>query len=240
MARTTARDLIEASLRELGVLAEGETASAAGADDALDALNALIDQWAAEKLTIYAVTRTTATLTASQTSFTVGSGGNINIARPVHIERIGFIDTSTTPDTEYPLESLTEDAWANIRLKAQTAEFPQVYYYSPTFPTGTLYPWPIPTNASLQWAVYHWAALSELSGLTTAFSLPPAYERMIVKQLAVDLAPSYEKEPSGTLVRQAQDAMAVVKRANKRLEDLSFDPATLTNRRWGGYSIRLN
>jgi hypothetical protein len=92
----TGLSLVTTALQEIGVLAEGGTASAAGATDALSALNRMLDQMAADRLSIPHLTRTEATITASQASYTVGSGGNINIARPVHIEKVNFQDTSRT------------------------------------------------------------------------------------------------------------------------------------------------
>jgi hypothetical protein len=238
MARTTALDLITAALEDLAVLADGDVPTAGQGSHALDALNALIDQWAAEKLTVPAVTLTTATLTANQASFTVGAGGNINIARPVYLEQVNFIDTATTPDTEFTLPPLlTEQAWAGIVQKALTSTLPQLAYYSPTYPLGTLYPWPIPTQANLLWAIYHWAALAELAAITTVFSLPPAYERMIVKNLAVELAPSYSLDANPVLIRQAGHSMDVVKRANFRMTDMSFPSEALIGH-GGGWDIR--
>lgn len=234
----TCGDLIAAALKDIGVLAAGETSTAEEAEDARLALNRLLDQWAAEKLTIHAVTRTTATLTANQASFTVGPGGNINIVRPVFFEKVKYIDTSTSPTTEHSLgEPLTEEAWAAVPQKALTGTLPSAVYYSPTFPLGTLYPLPIPTSATLQWAVYHWAAVTSFAALTTTVSLPPAYERALVKNLALEILPSYPgRQLDQLLLKQAQDSFTVLKRSNTRLSDLSFDRGALVGG-GGGYSI---
>ena len=53
MATYTAGDQINRALRLLGVLAEGETASAATANDALVALNQMIDSWNTERLSVF-------------------------------------------------------------------------------------------------------------------------------------------------------------------------------------------
>ena len=52
----TARDYITSSLKEIGVLGEQETPTAAQSADGLEALNDLIDQWAAIRLQIYSIT----------------------------------------------------------------------------------------------------------------------------------------------------------------------------------------
>ena len=50
---TTASDQINRALRLLGVLAEGETPSAETSQDALIALNQMIDSWSTERLSVY-------------------------------------------------------------------------------------------------------------------------------------------------------------------------------------------
>ena len=50
---TTAGDIIDGSLRLLGVLAEGETPSAETAQDALAAMNQMIQSWNTERLAVF-------------------------------------------------------------------------------------------------------------------------------------------------------------------------------------------
>lgn len=171
----------------------------------------------------------------------MGSGGNINIVRPVFIEKINFIDTSQDPDYEFPLGApLTEQEYASIALKALTATYPECAYYNPTYPTGTLIPWPIPTSATLQWALYHWTAVPQFAALSTTVSLPPAYEEALVSNLAILLCAPYERKPNPILVTTARESMAALKRANKRMADLSFGADVLGDQAQRGrdaYSI---
>ena len=53
MATYTAGDQINRALRLLGVLAEGETPSASVSQDALTALNQMIDSWNTERLSVF-------------------------------------------------------------------------------------------------------------------------------------------------------------------------------------------
>jgi hypothetical protein len=197
------------------------------AEDAMDLLNGLMDAWAAERLQIYQVTRTTWTITANDGQYTVGSGANVNVARPVFIDHVNFIDTSTSPDTEYQMQPLTEDAWSKIPQKALTSPFPTCWYYSPTYPTGTLELWPVPTSSTLEGALYAPQAVAEFSTLSTSIALPPGYWRMLVKNLAVELAPGYERQVNPMLLRQAMESKETVKRSNIRLMDMSIDAGAL-------------
>jgi len=53
-ANVTAGDQINAALRLIGQLAEGETPSAETSQDALAALNQMIDSWSIERLSVFA------------------------------------------------------------------------------------------------------------------------------------------------------------------------------------------
>lgn len=227
---TAVIDIVTDSLTELGYLAAPEVPSASDGALALRRLNSLIDQWKAERLMIYQVTRTTWTIVASTASYSVGSGGDVNISRPVsatQIRHVHYQDTSPDPDQEYRMAPLSEDQYAMVPQKALTATLPSQWYYSPTYPLGTLYLLPIPTSSTLQGVIYHHSPVPVFSALSDTVTLPPVYERMIVKNLALELAPSFKKQPNPALVAQAAESLAVLKRENFRLEDLEIDVAAL-------------
>ena len=68
----SAGDIINGSLRLLGVLAEGETPSAETSQDALTAMQQMIDSWNTERLTIYATQDQVFTWPAGQITRTLG------------------------------------------------------------------------------------------------------------------------------------------------------------------------
>jgi hypothetical protein len=237
MAVSTVNDVIRGSLQLLGIVAAGEPLSSSDADLGLEFLNGLLGQFEAEQYMLPWRRRTTATLTASQSSFTVGSGGDINIVRPVYFDQINYLDTSLDPDQEFPLVSLSDDAYASLAAKAQTATTPSHYYYNPLFTTarGTLIPYPIPTSSTLQWVLYTQQAIARFAALTDSFSLPPAWERMLRTNLAVELAGPFEKQPPPWIVESARESKAAVRRSNLRVQDMSVD-AQLTPQT-GRYNI---
>lgn len=230
----TTRDLINASLKRIGVLDASETATPSDMADGLQRLNDLIDGWATERLTIYKSTRTTWSLVANQADYTVGPGGDCNIARPVFVDDLNFIDTSQTPALEMNLSALTVDAWANIPQKTLTSTYPTSYYYNPTFPTATVTFWMIPTSSTLQGVIYVPTAVTELT-LNDTISLPPGYRRFLRDNLAVEFAPEFDVQPAPALLMAASESKANIKRANIRFYDLYVDPAVRP--RQGRYNI---
>src|SRR5688500_1268969 len=104
-------------LRLLGVLGEGETASASQLADALDAVNVLLDSWSNDNLLCIAIVREEFTLTAGQSSRTMGPSGNFNTTRPIDIENATIEDQSASPTAEYPLTIIGRDEYAAITQK---------------------------------------------------------------------------------------------------------------------------
>lgn len=230
----TTRDLINASLKRIGVLDSNETATAADMADGLQRLNDLIDGWATERLTIYKSSRTTWPLVANQADYTIGPTGDCAMVRPVFIDDLNFIDTSMDPDLEMNLSALTVDAWSNIPQKALTSTYPTSYYYNPTFPNATVTFWMIPTSSTLLGVIYTPTAVTELS-LNDTISLPPGYRRFLRDNLAVEFSPEFDVQPSQALMMSAIESKANIKRANIRFYDLYVDPAVRP--RQGRYNI---
>ena len=240
----TVSELITAAFRRINVIEANEAPMAQDFADAFARFNDWIDSVCQnERLLIHKITRTTWTISSTEGTianpYTVGSGGDINIARPTFIDHVNFQDTSVSPTIEYPLTPLTDDAWAAIPQKNLTSTLPSAWYYNPTYATsagyGNLYLWMVPTQSNLQGVLYAPQQVTQFSALTDTILLPPGYLRMLRDNLAVELAPEWNQgipiDPG--IVRSAAESMAMVKRANMRVMDLSIDAAALpTSRVW--------
>jgi hypothetical protein len=100
--------------------------------------------------------------------------------------------------------------------------------------------WPIPTSATLTGELYAPQAVAEFSTLDTAVSLPPGYRRMLIKNLALCLCASYEREPRASLRQDAADSLATVKRSNKRLMDMQFEDGALVHGKAKRFYYNIN
>ena len=222
----TVSDLITGALQDLRVLQVGEVVSSNDASFALERLNDWINALATEGLTVYTNTRTIWTLSTA-TSYTIGSGGAVNCARPtgpMDIVDIGFQDTSVSPTIEYNLGPvLTDDAWAGIAQKELTSVYPQAWYYNPTWTAGLglLHPWPIPTSTTLQGVIYAPTPVSEFSAISETIALPPGYRRFLRTGLARELSSAFDAALTQEMQIAAIESKAGVKRANMRLSDMS-------------------
>ncbi len=70
-------DIISRALKDIGALEAGETPAPADAQDALDMLNDMLDQWSNEQMMVYYKTEIIFTLTSGQTQYTIGPGGQV-------------------------------------------------------------------------------------------------------------------------------------------------------------------
>lgn len=207
---STAAGLIRRALKLLGVLAAGESLSAEDQADGLLELNLLLGTWANERLLVHGTRRATYTLTASLSPHVIGAGSTFAATRPVRIDGAGVIRVGETRET--PLDVLTDAQYRAISDKTETAETPQRLWVEWTYPTAKLWLWPVPSTAATL-VLYTWSRLTGFAA-SDRVSLPDGYENALAHALALQWAPMYGVEPSGTLRESASEAIAAIKRTN--------------------------
>lgn len=70
-------DIVSRALKDIGALEAGETPTAEAAQDAFDMLNDMIDQWSNEDMMVFYKNEIVFPVTAGQTQYTIGPGGQI-------------------------------------------------------------------------------------------------------------------------------------------------------------------
>jgi hypothetical protein len=229
----TALDIISSALRLIGVLAAGETAPGYQANIALQTLNQLVDSLSAERLMIWSILRNLYTLTAGVQTYQLGPSTPATFAttldqqRYVRLERAGIIYLGNAlQPLELPMEVLTEVGWAAIPVKAIASTLPQYLYDDKAFPQRNLNFWPFP-DVSTQVALYLWTPLTFFPDLTTQFTFPPAYIKMLRYNLAIDLAAEWPGNPAtaAAIFALAKETKGVVKSFNVEPVDMRCDAA---------------
>src|ERR1019366_5954601 len=195
----TALSIINAAGQEIGALASGEQFSSDDQAWVLQKMQRLIDRYNARLPMIYNVNFALFTLPAGPNPVSIGPGATFDVnQRPVSIPTIGLI-LGGTPGVELPLNCRDQDWWENNRIKGLTSTLPTDFYYSPDWPLGSIYFWPVPT-ASHQVRLQSRLVLGEYTAYSNAFTMPPAYWDLIVCELAITLAPGFRTESSQTLL----------------------------------------
>jgi hypothetical protein len=209
---TTAGDQINGALRLLGVLAEGETPSAATADDALLALNQMIDSWNTERLTVFSTIDQVETWPPGERYRTFGPTGDIVGDRPILVDDSTYFRDPAS-GISYGLKLINQQQYNGIAVKTVTSTYPQVLWVNMTYPNIEMYVYPVPTKV-LEFHIVSVQPLSQPANLATELTFPPGYLRCFRYNLACELAPEFGVEPSPQVQRIAMASKRTLKRIN--------------------------
>ena len=209
---TTAGDLINGSLRLLGVLAEGETPSAETAQDALFAMNQMIQSWNTERLAVFSTQDQVVTWPPSTRSRTLGPTGDIVANRPIAIDDSTYFRDPAT-GISYGLKLINQQQYNGIAVKTVTSTYPQVLWVNMTYPDIEMYVYPVPTKV-LEFHIVSVEELTQPANLATDLAFPPGYLRCFRYNLACELAPEFGTEPSRQVQRIAMTSKRNLKRIN--------------------------
>lgn len=231
----TGRDLVSASLRLIGAIAQGEAPAASEVTDGLAAINRMIDSWSTESLIIYADAKEEFTLVVGQQDYTMGPSGNFNTTRPLRFLQATIKVDSTTPAIEYQLnfKSLTE--WVMIKQKGLSSNIPSDIYVEASYPLATVSLYPVPSVAN-KVVLYTQKQVTSIATPDTVIALPPGYEDALVYNAALRLAPEYGKAPSELVMALAIETKANIKRLNIKSSYLRVDDALITPARFNIYT----
>lgn len=188
----TAQNIINKSLRLLGVLASGETTTADEAQDSLYSLNSIIDSFSANPQYYFCTQAEQFALSPGQNTYTIGNDpdasptANWVTARPIRI--VGAFVRVSNVDT--PLALITEQYWTNIANKAATGT-PTKLLYRPNIPYGQVIVYPTPVALAPQIFIKAERMIQSYASLVSTQYLPPGYQRLLELSLAMELAPEY-------------------------------------------------
>ncbi len=222
MAITTAGDLIRGALGKLLVLGTQDTLASADMDTGLDVLNAMLDSWWLESLAVYAVNQQSFATTAGVSSYTIGPGQTWNTTRPNRV----LSSVASYQGVDYPVNAIDRAQYDRIPYKA-TSGIPIVLFYDREFPTGTVYLYPGPSPSGITIKLNTYQQLQSFANIADPIDLPPGYARMIITNLAVELAPDFGRQASNELLLTARESKAAVKRNNQQDVLAQYDGAIL-------------
>tara|TARA_R110002126_G_scaffold6587_4_gene33834 strand:- start:257 stop:967 length:711 start_codon:yes stop_codon:yes gene_type:complete len=224
----TAGDIINGSLRLLGVLAEGEVPSAETSQDALNAMNQMIDSWNTERLAVFSTQDQVFTWPASTISRTLGPSGNFIGNRPILLDDATYyIDAST--GVSYGIKMINQQQYDGIAVKTVTSTYPQVIFTNMSYPNIEMFVYPVPTRA-LQWHFISVTELTQPATLATVLSFPPGYLRAFRYNLATEMAPEFGVEPSPQVSRIAMTSKRDIKRINNPDDVMSMPYSIVATR----------
>ena len=212
MAIYTANDQINGALRVLGILAEGETPSAATSQDALAALNQMIDSWNTERLSVFNTQDQTYLWTPGLKTQTLGPSGDFVGNRPIMIDDATYFRDPAN-GISFGIKLINQQQYDGIAVKTVTSTYPQVMWINMEYPTITMTIDPVPTKV-LEWHFISVDELMSVPSLSTNILMPPGYLRAFKYNLACEFANEFGIEPPANVARIAMTSKRNLKRIN--------------------------
>lgn len=219
----TAQDYIKMSMRELGVIAHGESLTDEELQDNLQTLNIMLSSWAAEEIVHQAIVKESFTLSYASATYTIGQDQTFNTVKPISIKIAKITDSNSYDYPIYLKDVFYFESITNKTLKGR----PKILYYDPgiTQPNGEigkiyLYP---QRDITYTLTIHSQKPFTEFTGLTAQFDFPQYMERAIKFNLAAELASGYGKSISPKLEKLAEDSLNVLHRVNIKNNDIIFD-----------------
>jgi hypothetical protein len=225
---TSAGDQINGAMRLIGMLAEGETPSAAASQDALSAMNQMIDSWNTERLSVFSTQDQIFTWPASTLSRTLGPTGNFVGNRPVLLDDATYFRDAAT-NVSYGIKIINQQQYNGIAVKTVTSTYPQVMWVNMTYPDIEMYVYPVPLRP-LEWHFVSVEELTQPAVLATTLSFPPGYLRAFKYNLACEIAAEFGVEPSPQVQRIAMTSKRNLKRINNPDDVMAMPYGIVANR----------
>jgi hypothetical protein len=233
MTTYTAGEQINRALRLIGMLAEGETPSAATAQDSLMALNQMIDSWNTERLSVFSTIDQIVNWPVGSINETLGPSGSLvrlngTAVRPVLVDDSTYFKDPGT-GVSYGVKLINQQQYNGIAVKTVTSTFPQVVFVNMTYPDIDIFIYPRPTRL-LEWHFISVQELTQPANLSTDILFPPGYLRAFTYNLACEIAPEFGVEPSPQVQRIAMYSKRNLKRINNPDDVMSMPYAIVATR----------
>jgi len=225
---TTAGDQINAALRLIGQLAESEVPSAATSQDALAALNQMLDSWNTERLSIFTTQEQVFSWLPGRISQTLGPSGDFVGNRPILMDDATyFVDPAN--GISFGIMLINQQQYDGIAVKTVTSTYPQVMWINTNYPDIDMHIYPVPTKV-LEWHFISVDPLDTATSLSTTLAFPPGYLRCFKYNLACEIAAEFGVEPPPTVQRIAMTSKRNLKRINNP-DDIMSIPYSIVGTR---------
>lgn len=221
----TALDLIRTSMLSCGILALSQTLYAEDVYLAFDLLNAMLAEWNRKRWLVYHLVDV-AKVANGQQGYSIGPGQDFDVARPdsiaaAYVRLLG----NQTGTVDFPMDVLTSrEDYSAITLK-QLQSIPVAVWYDADYPTGTIYPYPVPTAGQYEVHLIVKETLTQFTNLSTAISLPPVYQDALIYSLGARLRPVYRLPPDPTVTALAVTGLNTVRGSNAQVPRLAIPSA---------------
>ncbi len=187
----TRDEIISEALQLIGVLESGGTADSNDVTSAARSLNLMVKSWVADGAKIWKVSEGELTLVDGQATYTLGTGGDLVIDKPISIIEARRNETSSNIDT--PIFSMSRTDYMMLSSKALES-IPTQYYFQPGLTTSSFTVWPVPgateaANYTIKLSYY--SLLEDFDASSDNPDFPIEWGETLAYNLAIRLAPKF-------------------------------------------------
>lgn len=203
---TTAADLINDALQAIVQYSPADTVDANDSALALRTLNRMLDSWSAERIMVPVIKTDNFALVAAQANYAT----TLLSARPIALEPACYVKDGN--GVQYPLQTMSRAQYNGIAYPAAPG-IPSRIFLDPGVAAGTMYFYTTPIGGLTAYITYV-SPLTTFAATSDVVTLPPGYERAIVNNLALDLAPYFNAEIPQSLAVIAGDSKMAIAQVN--------------------------
>jgi hypothetical protein len=238
---STWADLIALIFRDSGVLGVGQTLQAQDTSDAVRRINMMLSQWKRRRwlvpnLVDYSI------LQDGSLFYTIGAGGDIDVARPNAIESAFMRQAvqSVPNQVDWPLTIIDSmEQYSALTLKNMQAGPSWFLFFDSGWPLGKLYPWPLAGGSAggsgpFELHIQVKSELDSVGSLAAEINLPPEFEEAIYFAQMAQTRAAYRLPPDPYIQRQLKITLQTLRSSQFQVPNLNM-PRALRGR--GGYNI---
>lgn len=141
----TGDQIVNAAMRKIAVLGDGQSPSATQLSNATQALNVMLKSFTVKGMPLWVMSEYSLALTATRT-YTFGIGQTVAIPAPLKVTQVVRVDADA--DSQVPLNVRTHYDY-NLLSAGSSEGPPTTYWYEPLNQTGVLHVWPTPDTDSI-------------------------------------------------------------------------------------------
>jgi hypothetical protein len=184
----TRDSIINASLRKLGVLAEGDTASSAQLTTGAEALNSLMKALMVKGMPLWNINEYTFTTVLNTSVYNIGTGQTLNTPMPMKVMQAYRISNTGGPNIPMEVKSHFD---YNLLPQNASPSVPIHLYYQPLATYGVIKLWPAPSDAVTTVTISYQRPVEDVTASTDNVDFPAYWTDAIIYSLAWRLAPEY-------------------------------------------------
>lgn len=202
----TATTILQGAMRKLGLLASGESATVNELTDGLECLNDMLASWSIDQISLAYSTKEEFSLVSGTSVYTIGPSADFDTAKPIEI-LTAFIRDANDYDHILHIKPVLE--YDRIQVK-NLDNRPNTLYYKYGHPTGIIYfdYEPVTVETLHLNSIKH---LSSFADTTTDLAISSELKSALVYNVALEIAPEFNAQPSGIVNIRAHKTLALLK-----------------------------